>query len=460
MRIDQTRTVTIIGAGMAGTLLSILFARRGFEVELYERHGDPRGERQWGGQTVDLALGERARHALSMCGLLQQVDRLCTRVHGRMIHDRSGQVRTVPYGNSDEDTLYSIRRDRLRRCLLDAAESAGKVSIHFNHELEQVDWTLNQAQFSAGNGLDNPGGRRTVSFEVLIGADGPVSAVRRAMGVATEESLLDSGYKAFTIPPNDDGSFRMNQDGLHVWPRGGYMMIAFPDIEGSFSALLFLPRKGDHRMMWGFEELDSWVRQSAFMEANFPDAVPLIPRLEDDFRDCPVGLLGTVKCARWHRDGQALLIGDAAHCIVPFHGQGVNAAFEDCTSLLDLLDAGAEDWDTLFRRFQNSRKQNTDALADMSIDAYQTMRESARHRDFMLRKALERELERRHPDRFVARYSLVMFHRIPYLEAFERGKAQSAILDEMLPGKSTLSEMDFKQADRLIGDRLPVIANL
>lgn len=213
-------------------------------------------------------------------------------------------------------------------------------------------------------------------------------------------------------------------------------------------------------MVWGFEELDSWIRQSAFMEANFPDAVPMIPRLEDEFRECRVGLMGTVRCAQWHLGGQALLIGDAAHCIVPFHGQGVNAAFEDCTSLLDLFDAGAVEWEALFRRFQESRKQNTDALADMSMDAYRTMRESARHRDFMLRKALERELGRRHPDRFVARYSLVMFHRIPYLEAFGRGKVQSAILDELLQGKSALAEMDFRQADRLITDRLSLIANL
>ena len=459
MRISDTSRITIIGAGMSGTLLSVLLAQRGFEIDLFEQHGDPRLETPRNLQSVDLTLGERARYTLAMGGLLEQVDALCTRVHGRLIHYRSGEVRLQPYGTCDEDALFSVRRDRLRKCLLDAAESSSKVRIHFNHALQDIDWSSNEARFTTGSEANQNHARHT--FEVLIGADGPVSSTRRALqevaAVEPRESLLDSGYKAFSIPADEDGGFRMDPDVLHVLPRGGYMLIAFPDIEGSFSVLLFLPRTGDHRMIWGFEQLDSWIRQKAFMQANFPDAVPLIPDLKAEFRDNPVGLMGSVRCRRWHFGGTALLIGDAAHTFVPFHGQGVNAAFEDCSALLELLEGGDDDWETVFTALQELRKANTDVLADMSMDAYQTMRESVRHRDFLLRKALERELERRHPNRFVARYSLVMFHRIPYTEAFERGKIQAAILDELLQEKTSLAEIDMAQAGRLISDRLSEI---
>jgi len=463
MLIADTNKITIVGAGMAGTLLAILLARRGFRVDLFEQHADPRCKETPGHQSVDLALGERARHALSMCGLLEQVDTLCTPVHGRMIHYRSGELNTQPYGNSDADALYSIRRDRLRQCLLDAAEQSGNVRMFFNHQLQEVDWTNQQAVFMARSKPGAVAEELILPFEVLFGADGPISPLRRSMqkftGEQPDEVLLDSGYKAFSIPADENGTFRMNPDVLHVWPRGGYMLIAFPDIEGSFSAVLFLPRSGDHKMMWGFEQLDSWVRQQAFMRANFPDAVPLIPDLEREFGENPVGLMGTVRCRRWHLGGQALLIGDAAHAMVPFHGQGVNSAFEDCTTLMEILDSELADWESVFSDLQLKRKVNTDALADMSLDAYQTMRESVRHRDFMLRKALERELERRHPERFVARYSLVMFHRMPYAKAFKRGKTQSKILDKLLAGREKLTEIDLQRADRLIDKRLDPISN-
>ena len=220
--------------------------------------------------------------------------------------------------------------------------------------------------------------------------------------------------------------------------------------DGSFTATLFLPLQGDHRMAWGFRELDSWTRQSAFMDANFPDVTPAMPDLRDEFEQNKIGLMGTVHCQAWHAGGTALLIGDAAHCIVPFHGQGVNAALEDCTTLDEILDGDPADWETAFRALEERRRPNTEAIAQMALDAYHTMRESVRHRDFLLRKALERELEIRHPDRFVARYSLVMFHRIPYTEAWERGRAQGAILDELLRDKSELAEVDLAEAARLV----------
>lgn len=454
MDIKQTKRITIVGAGMAGTHLAILLARRGFGVDLFEQHPDPHSGDRCYLLTSNLALGERARHALSVTGLLEKVDRVATPMRGRMIHHRSGQVTEQPYGYREYETLYSVRRESLQQCLLYEASLHPEIRFHYGRHLRDIDWAAKTATFSENGNAEYHQHR----FEVLIGADGGGSRVRRAMSDACDmsvsEDLLDAGYKFLSVPPDNNGEPVMDPNMLHVWPRGGYMMAAFPGPDGSFTATLFLPLKGDHKMAWGFHELDSWIRQSAFMDANFPDITPFIPELEAEFHDHHVGMMGTVRCGQWHKGGDALLIGDAAHCIVPFHGQGVNSALEDCTTLDEILDAEPADWETAFSALQHQRKRNTDAIADMALDAYHTMRESVRHRDFMLRKALERELEIRHPERFVARYSLVMFHRIPYTEAYERGQVQTEILDELLKGKDHLTEVDLEQAARLVGERL------
>jgi kynurenine 3-monooxygenase len=434
---------------MSGALLSILLAQRGFESELFERSADPRHTPPHALAPAILSLGERGRYALRLAGLEDAVGELVTALRGRMMHDRRGATTLQPYGVHEYEALYSIRRERLVHCLLDAAEATGKVRIHFGQKLRGIDWN------SRNLSLDDAGDHR---FEVLFGADGAGSRVRRSMLQASslqiDEDLLDAGYKQFTMPAVADGAPPFDPHALHVWPRGGYMMVAMPDTDGSFSAMLFLPRRGDHRMPWGFAELDSWIRQEAFMAFNFPDAAPRIPGLEAEFRDNPVGRMGTIRCSHWHVGSVGLLIGDAAHTIVPFHGQGVNAAFEDCTALMEIVDGGADDWATAFEQLEQARKADAEAIADMALDAFRTMRDSVRHREFMLRKALERELELRHPGVFIPRYSLVMFHRIPYAEAYRRGKIQAAILDELLDGKQHLTEVDLHHAAELVGERL------
>jgi kynurenine 3-monooxygenase len=449
MRIKDTSKVTIIGAGMSGTLLAIRLAQRGFEADLFERHADPRIGPVKDAGPWTLALGERGRHALRAAGLEDAVGRIVTRMSSRMIHDRAGKTTLQPYGPHAYEALYSISRGRLTRSLLDAAEATGRVRIRFGQKLESVDWESRRLTFDAAG--EQP-------FEVLFGTDGAGSAVRREMrdvpGLEVEQDLLDAGWKGLSIPPLDDGKPQLDPGALHVWPRGGYMMIAMPDIDNSFAAMLFLPRKGDHQMLWGFAELDSWVRQRAFMDFNFPDAATRIPDLHAEFRDNPVGMMGTIRCSRWHVGGKGLLIGDAAHTFVPFHGQGVNAAFEDCTELLEILDGGATEWSEAFSQLQQARKSDADAMADMALDAYRTIRDSVRHRDFLLRKALERDLERLHPGLFVARYALVMFHRLPYAEAHRRGRVQAEILDELLRGKQELTEIDLGRATRLVRERL------
>jgi len=444
---------------MSGSLLALLLARRGFYVSVFESGADPRSAPPDPWRSSCLSLGERGRHALGSAGLLSEVDAFATAMSARMIHDRGCGTTLQPYGTEASETLHSVPRQRLLRCLLDAAEASGRVQLHFGHRLLKVDWNARAAAFGLGAGASEAG-RAVHAFEVIVGADGARSALREAMnemrGLGIDEHPLDAGYKPLSMPALPDGPAVLRRDALHVCPRGGYMMIALPGEENGFSAILFLPLTGDHRMLWGFEQLDNRTRRRAFMQANFPDAVARMPDLEREFEDNAVGRMGTVRCRRWHLGGRALLIGDAAHAVVPFHGQGVNAAFEDCEELLAAMDS-SEDWESAFRALQRKRKENTDALADMSLDAYRTIRDSVRHRDFLLRKALERELERRHHDRFMARYALVAFRRLPYLEAMRRGRMQGEILDELLEGKHALTEVDLERAEALVNDRLEVL---
>lgn len=452
------RTVTIIGAGMAGTLLAVLLAKRGFHIELFERSPDPREGKSPAGRSVNLALGERGRHALKLGGLLAEVDEFSIPMRGRMLHDLQGATRLQPYGKDESEVIYSVHRAQLNQCLLDAASSQENVSIWFGHELKEIDWRAKRLGFVDPKSADQRQYTlRWRPFDTVIGTDGAGSALRKAMQSETDlgvsEELLATGYKELTIPAGPDGSHQLDPNALHIWPRGGFMLIGLANADGSFTMTLFLDNEGRGDMP-GFDQLEEWPAQGKFMEQHFPDAVPLMPRLEDEFRENPVGLLGTIRCRRWYLGGEALVIGDAAHAIVPFHGQGVNAAFEDCVELLDCIGDGDRDWEDVFAELQSRRRENAEAIADMALENYDIMRESVRHEGFLLRKALEHELERRHPNRFIARYSLVMFHRIPYAEAYRRGEVQAEILDELLEGANDLDDVDYGRAAEYISTRL------
>lgn len=447
MIVGETRNISILGAGLAGALLATLLGQQGFRVQLFERRPDPRRQDVKGGRSINLALAARGRHALKRAALLEAADRFTLPMGGRMMHSEWGELTRQAYGATEDEVIWSTHRDRLNCLLLDAAEQTGQVEIHFARTMTAIDWEQSMVHFEDDTRLP---------FEVLIGADGAGSTLRRLMhevadpGLGVSEDLLDHGYLELTMPPTADGGFAMDPGALHIWPRGGFMMIALPNEDRSFTGTLFLPRAGDV----SFDRLSDWTHQRDFFELHFPDAVPLLPRLREDFASHPLGLLGTVRCARWHLEGRALLLGDAAHAIVPFHGQGMNAAFEDCVALARLLEDRSLRWEEVFRRFEAQRKEQANAIADMALENYAVMRAAVRDPVFLLRKKLEHELERRHGDRFVPRYSLVMFHRGPYAEAYRRGEIQAAILDELLDGAGTLDEVDFEQAARLIRGRL------
>jgi kynurenine 3-monooxygenase len=449
---DRKRPVTIIGAGLAGTLLAILLSRRGHSVHVHERLADMRRAHVPAGRSINLALAARGIRPLKIAGVMPQVQSLLTPMSGRMLHTLDGSLTFVPYGQREHEVIYSVSRPGLNRILLDAAEQAG-VRISFASAAVAPDFQRQCLVFR-----DEASGRlEERPLQRVIAADGAGSALRRALvselDVPCSEELLRHGYKELILPAGADGKHRIEKHALHVWPRGGFMLIALPNLDGSFTATLFLPHHGEE----SFENLTAAAPVEAFFAQYFPDVCRLIPDLAEQFLQHPTGVMGTVRCQRWSVEDRLLLIGDAAHAITPFHGQGMNCAFEDCRELVQLL--GAEtDWSAAFQRFERERRPDTEAIADMAIENYLEMRDTVRDPQFHLHKALSLELERRFPERFVPRYSMVMFHdEIPYETALARGRIQNKILAQLTRTARSLPQVDFELARRLIEERLPPI---
>jgi len=450
----NAEAVTICGAGLAGTLLAILLARRGFEVNLYERLGDLRRESIPAGRSINLALAARGIRALELAGVMPAITPLLITMPGRMLHDLNGTRTFLAYGQDESEVIYSVSRPGLNRVLLDAAEAAG-VTIHFDHSVQAIDFAAHRLLIRNGKS----GRDIAIPLRRVVGADGAGSVLRHELvkhgSIAHSEDLLAHGYKELTMPPAQDGSHQIETHALHIWPRGGFMLIALPNTDGSFTVTLFLPHEGPE----SFATLDSPERVRDFFARYFPDALARIPNLVEEFASRPTGIMGTVRCARWSMSDDILLIGDAAHAITPFHGQGMNCAFEDCAQL-DALFASDGDWTRVFARFEQLRRPNTDAIATMAIENYLEMRDTVRDPKFQLQKALSLQLERQFPGRFIPRYSMVMFHaRVPYSVAYERGRIQSEILAELTATATTLADVDHARAAALIHERLePMLA--
>ncbi len=445
---DSDRRVSIVGAGLAGSLLAILLARKGWKVELFERFADPRRSTVPAGRSINLALAERGREALREAGMLREIERIALPMAGRLLHDEQGNTRLQRYGQRDDEVIWSVHRGLLNIALLDGAEQAG-VKIHFDRRLESADFSRQHLDF-----VDQENRQYGHDFDLVIGADGAGSALRQAMNevspLGIDEQPLGHGYMELTIPPGPDGTFLMKPDALHIWPRGGFMMIALPNPDGSFTCTLFLDNDAEP----GFHQLDTADKKRAFVEQHFPDAVSLMPDLDRELAENPVGYLATLYVDRWHLDDKAVLLGDAAHAIVPFHGQGMNAAFEDTVALTRLLDEHDISQATL-ERFFVERKPNADAIAAMALDNYLEMRDRVRDPRFHLNKALEWELEKRLPDVYVPRYAMVMFHpEIPYAEALERGERQQQLLERLTAGHESLESIDIDQAVSLARNAL------
>jgi kynurenine 3-monooxygenase len=445
------RQLTIVGAGLAGALLATLLARRGWSVDVFERRGDPRIEGYAGGRSINLALAERGLHALRSADAADAVREHAVMMRGRMVHFLDGGEQLQRYGRDDSEVIWSVSRGELNITLIDAAEAAG-ARLHFDRRLDAVDFDARMATFLGD------GHAHMHRFEALLGADGAGSAVRQQMQqvapLGERMEWLDHGYKELEIPPAFDGGFRMEPNALHIWPRGRYMCIALPNDERTFTVTLFLPSHDGGRGTPSFETVVSGADARALFARDFADALPLIPDLESDFESHPTGTLATLYLDRWSLADKAVLLGDAAHAMVPFHGQGMNCAFEDCVSLAHHLDA-APDRAMAFAAFEAERLPNARAIQQMALENYLEMRERVDDADFLLQRALERALAERHPDRFVPRYAMVTFRRIPYAVAFERGRVQRELLVEATRGRDSLDGIDWGWIDSQVERLLP-----
>jgi kynurenine 3-monooxygenase len=444
------RSITIVGAGLAGALLALLCARRGLQVTLYERRPDPRQAHPEQGRSINLALAARGICALEQAGVMQAVRPHLIGMRGRMVHEPGAGASLQPYGQRAEEVIWSVGRAELNRVLIDAAARHAGVAVHFSQACLGVDPQADRLRLR--NTVS--GAEHEVALTPTIAADGAGSVVRTCLAgvaaVAAREDWLDHDYKELTIPARN-GQHVLERHALHVWPRGGFMLIALPNTDGSFTATLFLARTGAA----SFARLASAAAVGDFFAREFPDVVPYMPDLVSEFASHPQGRLGTVHVAPWHLGGKVLLLGDAAHAIVPFHGQGMNAAFEDC-AVLDSLLAGGGDLRAVFGQFESARRGNTAAIAQMAIENYQEMRETVRDAGFVRRRAIAMALERAFPGRFIPRYSMVMFHpEIPYAEALRRGEIQARILGALDRGDGM--DFDAAQARALIEAQLPAL---
>ncbi|MGA9423215.1 MAG: NAD(P)/FAD-dependent oxidoreductase [Rhodanobacteraceae bacterium] len=471
--------ITIIGAGLVGALLATLLSQRGLAVNVFERRPDPRTAGFMGGRSINLALAERGLHGLRKAGLTDTVMRLATMMRGRMVHHLDGHTELLRYGRDDAEVIWSISRGGLNIALIDAAQRAG-ACFHFSR-------LLDNAQFSDAVTLrlrDNDDNLHEYRCVFVIGADGAGSALRSAMkaevNLGERMEPLGHGYKELEIPARaraegpgpraeihgtaganlralppsaldpQTSLFAIEPNALHIWPRGNYMCIALPNAEGNFTVTLFMPNTGDP----SFATVRTPADAHALFARDFADLMPLIPDLAHDFAHNPVGELATLYLDRWHLDRRALLIGDAAHAIVPFHGQGMNCGFEDAVELADLFEAHGDDPGRIFTEFERRRRPNAEAIARMALENYVEMRDSVADPEFLLRRELARLLAARHPDRFMPRYSMVSFTRMPYAQAFARGAAQTELLRELTNGKQHIDDVDLDCADTLVQRRL------
>ena len=443
--------IVIVGAGLAGALLGALLARQGWQVDLYEKRGDPRRQGYAGGRSINLALAERGRHALRQADADDAVMRQAVMMRGRMVHFADGSQQLQRYGRDDSEVIWSVHRGDLNITLLGIAEDAG-ARVHFDSRLDGVDFDTREARFVD----DRDGSLTRVAFDAVIGADGAGSALRAAMTDVTDlgerVEPLGHSYRELEIPPADDGGFRIEPNALHIWPRGDYMCIALPNDERTFTVTLFMPNTGNP----GFDTVRTPAQARALFERDFADALALIPDLEADWQANPVGMLATLYLDRWALDGRAVLMGDAAHAMVPFHGQGMNCAFEDCVALARQLDAHA-DLATAFAAFEAERKPDAAAIQRMALDNYLEMRDRVDDADYLLQRALELALQTRHPGRFVPHYAMVTFMRIPYRVALERSEVQRLLLAEATAGIESLDAIDWATLDARVRERLAAL---
>ncbi len=444
------KDVIIVGAGLVGSLLSIYLSKRGYNVKIYERRGDMRLEQMAAGRSINLALSDRGIKALEEVGVMDEIRKIAIPMHGRFIHNADGSTAFQPYGKEGQ-FINSVSRGELNKTLMTLAEQNG-VDIYFHEKCTSIDWKHSEIEFES----DIREETETVRFELLFGADGAYSAARLQHQLQHDrfeyhQSYIDFGYKELTIPAGDNGKFMMEKNALHIWPRGNYMLIALPNIDGSFTCTLFFPFEGEV----SFTSLNTPEKVLEFFEKTFTDAAALMPTLVEDFFANPTSSLVTVKCFPWTRENKFALIGDAAHAIVPFFGQGMNCGFEDCSVLNGLLDKHQGNWTRILNEFQQLRKPDADAIADLALNNFIEMRDKVADPKFLLQKKIEARLHQKYPEKWIPAYAQVTFSpHIRYSEALQRGEKQEKIMQQVMSMQDIDKRWESEEIEKLIIDQL------
>ena len=438
----RQQNILIIGAGLCGSLLALRLGQRGYNVSVYEMRPDLRKVDISAGRSINLAFSDRGIKAMRLVGLEDKVKPLCIPMHGRMIHDKVGNTFLSNYSGREHEYINSISRGELTALLMDEAEKHENVTIYFNKKCKSVDFEKTTALFKDYD----TNSEFIEDADVIIGTDGAGSSLRKSYYLGKKflfsfsQDYLTHGYKELSILPTESGDYKTFKNALHIWPRGDFMLIALPNLDGSFTVTLFLNFDAG---AYNFNNLTTPDMVTEFFTKEFPDALQLMPNLVDDFFENPTAALGTVKCSPWHYKGNTLLMGDAAHAIVPFYGQGMNASFEDVVEFDAFLDKHQGNWEETFKAYEDSRKKDTDAIADLAIDNFHEMKGHVNHANFKEKRTLEMVLEKEFPNQYSSKYSLVTFNEtIGYREAKLKGRAQDkAILNMLSDGDISTNNM-------------------
>ena len=446
----EKKNTIVIGAGLVGSLLSIYLSKRGYKVSIYERRGDMRMQQMIAGRSINLALSDRGIKALEEIGLMDEIREICIPMHGRFMHNADGTTAYQAYGKEGQ-YINSVSRGELNCRLMDLAEE-NNVEINFNQKCESIDWNKNEIHFEST--VD--GQQTTNNTQLIFGSDGAFSAARLTHQLQHDrfqyqQYYIDFGYKELTIPAGENGAFMLEKNALHIWPRGNYMMIALPNIDGSFTCTLFFPFEGET----SFATLDTKEKITSFFEKTFTDAAALMPTLEVDFFNNPTSSLVTVKCYPWIREDKFALIGDAAHAIVPFFGQGMNCGFEDCAVLNSLIEKHHDNWAEILPEYQALRKPDGDAIADLALNNFVEMRDKVADPKFLLQKKIEAAFSKKFPDKWIPAYAQVTFSpHIRYSEALVNGQKQEAIMQQIMAMPDIENRWQSEEIELMILNKL------
>jgi len=446
---NNKENILIIGAGLCGSLLALRLGQRGYNVSVYEMRPDLRKVDISAGRSINLAFSDRGNKAMKLVGIEDKVKALCIPMNGRMLHDKEGNTMLSNYSGRDYEYINSISRGELNGLLLTEAEKHENVTIHFNKKCKSVDFEKTTALFKDYHTKHE----FVEDADVIIATDGAGSAMRKSYYLEKKflfsfsQDYLTHGYKELSILPTETGDYKTYKNALHIWPRGDFMLIALPNLDGSFTVTLFLSH---NEGAYNFSNLKTPEIVTEFFQKEFPDALGLMPNLIEDFFENPTAALGTVKCSPWHFKSNTLLMGDAAHAIVPFYGQGMNASFEDVVEFDKVLDQGLENWKAIFETYEKSRKKDTDAIADLAIDNFHEMKDHVANPIFQEKRKIEMALEQNFPDDYSSKYSLVTFNEhIGYNEAMLKGRAQDKAILNMLADGDISTALDMTDQSNL-----------